>query len=218
MNMSKKAPSYANQILGLSEDGVPTSVLDMMSVGKPAPKRKRAWESQRPVASYRIPAPLIHLAKDAQKKILSRAESDEQGRPRAGLSADTVADVIVRWAIKRVNENPNTLPQITSPHAKSGLTAFAEEWDDWNGKSPAYPEPRRKNKKKQTPRLVIAYRLQDKTKSEIKRLATDNGWSVGEMFLYLIQIGLAGHDGGKFRIKTRLQAVSASADFEEVKN
>jgi hypothetical protein len=51
---------YGREILGLSPDGsAPNTVLEMLNVSKPAPKRKRDWENQRPVASYRIPAPLI---------------------------------------------------------------------------------------------------------------------------------------------------------------
>lgn len=217
--MSKKAPDYTSEIFGSTQDGPPKTVLDMMSVAsKPAPKRTRTWENRKPAAVYRIPAPLIHLAKDAQTKILSRAESDEHGRLRAGLTADMVAGVILDWAIQRVKENPKALTLTASPHTKGGLTAYAEEWNDWDGKSPAYPAPRRKNKSQKTPRFLIAYRLEEKTKNEIKRIAEDSSLPLGEVFLFLMRLGLTGHDNGKFRIKTKLQAVCVGAEFENVEN
>lgn len=215
--MSKKeAPSFANQILGLSPNGTaPTSVLDMLSVGKPAPKRKRNWESQRPAAVYRIPAPLIPTAKKAQEKILNCAENDEDAKPRSGLSADVVADVILRWAIKRVNEDPKVLPTALTPRSKTGLTAYAAEWEDWNG-TPPTPSPRRKNQKKQTPRFLMAYRIREKTKNDIKEIAQNKGLPLGEVFLFLIQVGLAGHDSGMFRISPRVaEVVFTDADFVE---
>jgi hypothetical protein len=211
---------YGREILGLSPDGsAPNTVLEMLNVSKPAPKRKRDWENQRPVASYRIPAPLIATAKEAQEKILSRAENNESGRSRSGLSADIIANAILRWSIDRVNENPKILPQSLNPRAKTGMTAYAAEWDDWDGTPPVYPTPRRRNKKKQSARFVIAYRLHATIKSEIKRIAEDRGLPVGEVFLFLIQFGLAGHDSGRFCIKpTGTKVVFTDADVVETKN
>jgi hypothetical protein len=178
----------------------PESVMDMLNVvGKPA--RKRDWESKFPAASYRIPAPLIEIAKEAQAKVLSRTENTEDGKARSGLSADVVANALLRWAIERVNEDPKALQAALNPRAKTGLTAYAAEWEDWDGKPPVYPAPRRRNRKKESPRLVIAYRLHETVKSEIKRIADERGLPVGEVFLFLLQYGLAGHDAGRIYIK-----------------
>lgn len=207
---------YGREILGLSPDGTaPTSVLDMLNVGKSAPKRKRNWESQRPAAVYRIPAPLIETAKEAQGKILSCAENDETGKPRLGLSADIVADVILRWAIKHIQENPRALPTTAlNPRSKTGLTAYAAEWEDWDGTPPVYPTPRRRNKKKQTPKLLMAYRIRETTKNDIKEIAQETGLPLGELFLYLIQFGLTGHKKGRFRIKpTGPEVTFTDADY-----
>lgn len=215
----KKAPSFADQILGLSPDGTaPTSVLDILNVGKSAPKRKRKWESQRPATSYRIPAPLIVTAKEAQEKILACAEYDEDGRLRSGMSVDVVADVILRWAIKCIKEDPKKLPQSINPHTKSGSTVYAAKWEDWNGTPPVHRTPRRRNKKSQVPRFHVSYRIQEKTKRDIKEIAQERGLSLGELFLYLVQFGLTGHDKGRFRIKPIGPEVTfTDADFEETK-
>jgi hypothetical protein len=209
---------YGREILGLSPDGTaPTSVLDMLNVGKSAPKRKRNWESKRPAAVYRIPAPLIETAKEAQGKILSCAENDETGKPRLGISADIVADVILRWAIKHIKENPRALPTALNPRSKTGLTAYAAEWEDWDG-TPPTTAPRRKTQKKQTPRFLIAYRIREKTKNDIKEIAQETGLPLGELFLYLVQFGLTGHDKGRFRIKpTDPEVTFTDADYEETR-
>jgi hypothetical protein len=210
---------YGREILGLSPDGTaPTSVLDMLNVGKTAPKRVRSWESKRPATSYRIPAPLITTAKEAQEKILACAENDENGEPRSGMSVDIIADVILRWAIKHIKEKPGALPQSITPHTKSGSTVFAAEWKEWNGTPPIQRTPRRRNKKNQTPRFHISYRIQEKTKRDIKEIAQERGLSLGELFLYLIQFGLTGHDNGRFRIKpTDPEVTFTGADYEDAK-
>lgn len=196
----------------------PQSILDMLSFKKPA-QRKRKWESQRPAASYRIPAPLIGIAKEAQENILACAETDEDGKPRSGMTVDMIADVVLRWAIKLVNENPKKyLPGSISPHTKSGATVYAAAWEDWNGTPPVRSTPRRRNKKNQSPRFHISYRIQEETKSAIKSIAQENGLSLGELFLYLLQFGLAGHHQGQYRIKpTTSEIVYSGADWVEVK-
>lgn len=211
-------PRYGTEDDPQNNQQPPKSVLEMLSFEKPSVNRSRSYEKKNPATSYRIPTPLIQIAKEAQEKILGIAENDEDGKPRSGLNVDTIADAILRWAIRRVTENPKKyLPQSVSPKAKSGTTVYAAEWEDWNGTPPVQIAPRRRNKKNQTPRFHISYRLQAKTTQEIKDFSVKSGLSLGELFLYLLQFGIAGHEKGQFRIKpTTVQIVYSNADYEEI--
>jgi hypothetical protein len=212
----KKLQHYGDERLGLIPgQDAPTSILDMLNVGKTAPKRERAWESKNEATGYRIPPPLIETAKGLQEKLLSCSQFDEEGNPRTtSISADTLAETLLQWAIKQVKANPRLIPAYPTPHAKTGITAHIAEWDTWS-KAPTFPKPTRRKKGK-SPRFIVAYRISGETKTAIREIADRTGVSLGEVFLRLLQIVLNAYANMKFRIVPDAEVIYRSAKIEEI--
>ncbi|MCG2787669.1 MAG: hypothetical protein L6461_21495 [Anaerolineae bacterium] len=212
----KKLQHYGDERLGLIPgQDAPTSILDMLNVGRPGPKRKSDWNKTHAPKSFSIPAPLAQAALDIREKILSCAEFDEQGnRRREHITADVAANVILNWAIDRVKQNPRLIPSTPSPHTKTGVTAYAATWDTWS-KPPTFPKSTRGKKKSATKikirKQILSYRIPVDTENAINELSESTGVQLGEIFLRLLQIGMADYERMDFRIAPTPEVVYRSA-------
>jgi hypothetical protein len=104
--IKKKLPTFGAQSLGLAPDGsAPGTVLDMLNVGKPAPKRGREWEKRNLSRSFRIPGALIAEYETVIDEILEIMEFDEKGNPRNDqTTVDRVLSVLLDWGINEVEK------------------------------------------------------------------------------------------------------------------
>ena len=209
-----KLQHYGDERLGLIPgQDVPTSILDMLNVGRPGPKRERIWEKKNSSTTFRIPAPLADTAKHIRGQILGIAEFDESGKPRGtATTADQVAAILLDWAIKQVEQNPRIIPANTNPHGKGKLTLHIAAWDTW-ATAPAIPKPTRR-KKTHTTRLVISYRIPPETVTSIRNIAENNSVPTGEVFLRLLQIALDGYLAMKFRLTDQPEVVIKTSGWK----
>jgi len=206
-----------------SNQEAPSSVLDMLNIGKPAPKRERTWEKQNPVYSFRIPAPLLQQYSDSIKEIQAIAEFDEAGNPRMDqTTADRVLGIFLDWAIEKVKQKPNLLPATPNPHGKGGLTVHLTAWNTW-ASGPVRRQPSGKKKTNNQKSRVVAHRIQAKTNAALRELASPQPTNgplryaipAGEILVRLIQIALDGYFNRQFNITVSPSIVIQASGWKE---
>jgi hypothetical protein len=185
-------------------------------------QRKSDWNKIHAPKSFSIPPPLIQAAIAVREKILSCAEFDEQDNRRTiPFTADVVANVILEWALDQVKQKPKLIPVSPTPHSKVGMTAYAAAWDTWR-KPPTFPKStlgKKKSKRTVRPaKFYLAYRIPASMESEIKKISEETGVPLGEVFLRLLQIGLAGYENMDFRIVPTPEVSYRSATYERRTN
>lgn len=181
-------------------------------------QQSREWEKKNPPTCFSIPAPLAQTAHAVREKILSCAEFDEAGRPRLDpITADVSACVLLSWAIAQVANTPSLIPVSNTPHSKTGLTAYAAEWNTWHT-PPPFPKPTRKRKKGKSPqpKLNLSYRIPTFMKEEVHAITKRTGLPLGEVFLRLLQIGLDDYKAMKFRFAIEPEVVYRSATWQRL--
>lgn len=181
-------------------------------------QRKSDWNKINAPKSFGIPAPLAQTAIAVREKILSCAEFDEQDNRRTiPFTADVAANVILEWALEQVRINPKLIPASVTPHSKVGVTAYAAAWDTWR-KPPTFPKStlgKKKSKTKKAKQYHLSYRISPKSEQGIKQIAENTGIPIGEIFLRLLQIGLAGYENMDFRIVPTPEVTYRSATWQK---
>lgn len=182
--------------------------------------RKSDWNKIHAPKSFSIPPPLTQIAIQVREKILSCAEFDEGGDRRTiPFTADVAANVILEWAIDQVKQKPKLIPSSPTPHSKVGMTAYAAAWDTWR-KPPTFPKSTLGKKKSKRdaarpPKLYLAYRIPPDMENAIKTISENTGVPLGEVFLRLLQIGLAGYENMDFRIVPTPEVSYRTATYEK---
>lgn len=185
--------------------------------------RKSDWNKIHAPKSFSIPPPLTQAAITVREKILSCAEFDEQGNRRAiPFTADVAANVILEWALDQVKQKPKLIPASPTPHSKVGMTAYAAAWDTWR-KPPTFPKSTlgKKKSKRNSARpakFYLAYRIPESMENGIKKISEETGVPLGEIFLRLLQIGLAGYENMDFRVVPTPEVSYRSATYERRTN
>jgi hypothetical protein len=171
----KKLPTFGSQILGLAPDGsAPGTVLDMLNVGKPAPKRRREWEKRNLSRSFRIPGALIAEYEKVLDEILEIMEFDEKGNPRNDqTTVDRVLSVLLDWGINEVEKNPRLLPVSSNPHGKGPMTVHIEAWNTWATGPVRRKHSKHKREKKPKSR-VISHRIEESLYKRLMALTDQN--------------------------------------------
>jgi hypothetical protein len=180
-------------------------------------QRKSDWNKIHAPKSFGIPAPLTQTAIAVREKILSCAEFDEGGERRTiPFTADVAANVILEWALDQVKQKPKLIPASPTPHSKVGMTAYAAAWDTWR-KPPTFPKStlgKKKSKTKKAKQYHLSYRISSNSEKDIKEIAESTGVPIGEVFLRLLQIGLAGYENMDFRIVPTPEVTYRSATWQ----
>jgi len=189
---------------GLPEETIP--------VGR---KPDRNWEKKNKAHSYRIPAPLHDLARQAREDVNSIAHYDESGQPRNDqTTADQIAGILVDVALQKVAAQPDLIIASTNPSGRGKMTVYAKTWDAWQKPPPIQQLPKVSKKKAAQARAITGYRWPAETDQAIRRLAGKHDLPVGEAALRLLQIGIEAYKQHEFRIVVEVQATVRAAGWE----
>jgi len=208
-----------------------TSAFDIPERIVPTGQQKsRVWEKRNRTYSYRIPTPLAEEAKELRETILSIAQHDEYGNPRADqTTVNQVASILLDWAIEQVRKNPKLLSPIPNPHSKGGMTLNLAAWDGW-ASGPIIPAPVKKKKpqKKENKSLpaFLGYRLPVHIDSAIRDFASqqqDTGPQkyaipTGEVLVRLLRIAIDGYKNRRFRLTPSTSIVVEAGGWESIQN
>lgn len=201
------------------------SALDLIRSKQKEP-RGRDWEKRHRAFSYKIPVALRKAATQVREDILSIAQFDESGNPRANATtAEDIARILLERALFMLRQNPNLLaPRPNALSRRGQMTVSWEAWDRWEKNAVSLKPPLRRQKLNEK-KVVLTFRWGAELDAQLKSIAGSGtpgknsnplkfAVPVGDLVVRLLQIAIDDYKAGRFKFKIGLETVAKANSWE----